>query len=224
MTSCAGIMMSSIIPSLSTLNIYRRGSWQPCIEMILLPILHNAANPPLLQILRIDGKGMINNVIMTMAHDVICGKKARKRCCWYCIIWPHWLTSHQSNYCLYYNGIWHIRVCEDSFGVNSKIAQITQSLSKNFICQKVNSTRNGKPRWLSGRFQSLIWRPGETVQNLESPGLSGRVDNPDYICLHTPLMMLKNAECKTAVHSQFVIYDHPPYQMKGWSRFCLMGA
>ena len=24
----------------------------------------------------------------------------------------------------------------------------------------------------------LIWRPGDTVQNLESPGLSGRVDSP----------------------------------------------
>ena len=46
--------------------------------MILLPILHKAVNPPRLQILRIDGKGMINNVIMTMAHDVICGKKHEK--------------------------------------------------------------------------------------------------------------------------------------------------
>ena len=41
-----------------------------------------------------------------------------------------------------------------------------------FHCQKVESTRNGKLHiWrLSGRFQTLIWRPGETVQNLESPG------------------------------------------------------
>ena len=31
-------------------------------------------------------------------------------------------------------------------------------------------------KWrLSRRFQTLIWRLGETVQNLESPGLSGRV-------------------------------------------------
>ena len=27
------------------------------------------------------------------------------------------------------------------------------------------------------RFQTLIWRPGETVQNRASPGLSGRVDS-----------------------------------------------
>ena len=49
-----------------------------------------------------------------------------------------------------------------------------------FHCQKVESTRNGKLRRLSGRFQTLIWRPGETVQNFESPGLSGRVDMHVY--------------------------------------------
>ena len=47
-----------------------------------------------------------------------------------------------------------------------------------FFCHKVNSTRNGKLWRLSGRFQTVIWRPGKTVQNLESPGLSGRVDSP----------------------------------------------
>ena len=47
-----------------------------------------------------------------------------------------------------------------------------------FFCHKVNSTRNGKLWRLSGRFQTLIWRPGKTVQNLESLGLSGRVDSP----------------------------------------------
>ena len=48
-----------------------------------------------------------------------------------------------------------------------------------FHCQKVETTRNGKLRRLSGRFQTLIWRPGETVQNLVSPRLSGRViDSP----------------------------------------------
>ena len=47
-----------------------------------------------------------------------------------------------------------------------------------FFCHKVNSTRNGKLWRLSGRFQTLIWRPGKTVQNLESPGLFGRVDSP----------------------------------------------
>ena len=47
-----------------------------------------------------------------------------------------------------------------------------------FHHQKVESARNGKLWRLSRRFQTLIWRPGETFQNLESPGLSGRVDRP----------------------------------------------
>ena len=47
-----------------------------------------------------------------------------------------------------------------------------------FYCREVESTRNSKLWRLSGRFQTLIWRPGGTVQNLESPGLSGRVDSP----------------------------------------------
>ena len=68
--------------------------------------------------------------------------------------------------------------CEETFDVNSKKTQTTQSIWKKL---KVHSIRNGKPRWLSVRFQTLIWRPGETVQNLESPGLSGRVDGPETI-------------------------------------------
>ena len=36
---------------------------------------------------------------------------------------------------------------------------------------------------LPGRYQTLIWRPGDTVQKLESPGLSGRVDSTENLCL-----------------------------------------
>ena len=42
---------------------------------------------------------------------------------------------------------------------------------------KVKCTKYCKIWQLSGRFQTLIWRPGETVQNRESPGLSGRNDS-----------------------------------------------
>ena len=38
-----------------------------------------AVNPSCLQILRIDGKGMINDVIMTTAHDNICEKNCTKK-------------------------------------------------------------------------------------------------------------------------------------------------
>ena len=63
---------------------------------------------------------------------------------------------------------WHTGVCEETFDVNSKIAQRSKYLK--FFCQKVESTRNSRLRRLSGRFQTLNWRPGE-----QSPGLSGRV-------------------------------------------------
>ena len=40
-----------------------------------------------------------------------------------------------------------------------------------FYCWEVESTRNSKLWRLSGRFQTLIWRPGDTVQNLpDYPG------------------------------------------------------
>ena len=32
-----------------------------------------------------------------------------------------------------------------------------------------------------GDFRLFIWRLGETVQNLESPGLPGRVDSPGEV-------------------------------------------
>ena len=41
----------------------------------------------------------------------------------------------------------------------------------------LRSRRKSKLRRFSGRFQTLIWRTGDKVQNLESPGLSGRVDS-----------------------------------------------
>ena len=43
------------------------------------PIQCRAVNPPRLQILRIYAIGMINDVIMQMAHDVICGEKTREK-------------------------------------------------------------------------------------------------------------------------------------------------
>ena len=56
-----------------------------------------------------------------------------------------------------------------------------QNISK-FMVGKSKLQLNGKHRLVSGRFHTLIWRPGDTVQNLESPGLSGRVDYTVYMC------------------------------------------
>ena len=68
-----------------------------------------------------------------------------------------------TNHIIAYITMAYIGVCEETFDINSKIAQTTH-------CWKVEPTRNGKLRRLSGR-------PGEKVHNLESPGLSGRVDS-----------------------------------------------
>ena len=55
------------------------------------------------------------------------------------------------------------------FDFNSKIAQTKQNISK-FVVGKSSLQLNGKCRLISGRFHTLIWRPGDTVQTLESPG------------------------------------------------------
>ena len=107
---------------------------------------------------------MIDDVIMHCTWRICTKKKTRET-------WPDWFTSHQSLYCLHYNGI------HRSLWGNVWHSQQNSSNNAKFHCRKVESTRNGKLGRLSGRFQTLIWRPGETVQNLESPGLSGRVDN-----------------------------------------------
>ena len=63
-----------------------------------------AVNPSCLQILRIDGKGMINDLIMTTAHDIICEKKTAQKDVVGIVTFDliNWLTSHQPHYCLYY--------------------------------------------------------------------------------------------------------------------------
>ena len=59
------------------------------------------------------------------------------------------------------------------------VAQTMENVS-NFMVAK-SSLQKYKLLRLSGRYQTLIWRPGYMVQNLESPGLSGRVDSAGYI-------------------------------------------
>ena len=53
-------------------------------------------------------------------------KNSRKGCCWNCNVWPAWFTSHQITLLLILQ--WHTRVCEETFDVNSKIAQTTQNI------------------------------------------------------------------------------------------------
>ena len=74
-----------------------------------------------------------------------------------------------------------------------------------FYCREVESTRNSKLWRLSQSFQTLIWRPGDTVQNLESPGLSGRVDSPDVIHVNILRYLLKK-DARKPVHTQHLKY------------------
>ena len=70
--------------------------------------------------------------------------------------------------------------CQSLWGMshfNSKILHFKQCKKLKFLGQKEESTKNGKLWPLYGRFSTLTWRPGDTVQYLESPGLSGRVDS-----------------------------------------------
>ena len=62
-----------------------------------------------------------------------------------------------------------------------------------FYCHKVESTRNCKLRQLAGRFQTLTWRHGETVQTQESPRLFGRVDSTAFL----PSGLDRNHHCKS---------------------------
>ena len=47
---------------------------------------------------------------------------------------------------------------------------------KSLLVGKSSLQLNSKLWRISGRFHTLIWKPGDTVQNLESPRLSRRVD------------------------------------------------
>ena len=107
---------------------------------------------------------------MHTAHDVIVKKNAEKRCCGNCNIWPNWFTSHQSQYCLYYNGIPEF---VRKFSMLTVISWNNAKYSKKFHCREVHSTRIGKLWRLSGRFQTLIWRPGE-IRRSRSGSATGR--------------------------------------------------
>ena len=106
-------------------------------------------------------------------------QNARERCCWHSNIWPTgWFTPHQSIIKLQR----HTEVYEETFDVNIKIAQTTQN-SWNFNIVGKSSLlkwRKCKLRRSFVRFRTLIWRPRDTFQKLEYPGLFGGVDSTDY--------------------------------------------
>ena len=127
-----------------------------------------AANPRHLQILRVYREGMIDDVIcakktpwIRSSRIFVVTQNAHKRCCWHCNIWPITLLLISKL---------HTGVCEEILNVNIKIIiiQTTKNIW-NFIVGKSSLQEMANFRQLSGRFHTLIWRPGDMVQNLESP-------------------------------------------------------
>ena len=103
---------------------FPRGQKRACHNKV------RAVNPPRLQILRIDGEGMIYDVRMHMAHDIIRKKKRHEKDVVGFVTFDPPIT-------LLLLLQWHTGVCEETFDVNSKIAQTTQSIW-NFIVRKSN--------------------------------------------------------------------------------------
>ena len=169
-----------------------------------------AVNPQHLQILRVDREGMIDDVTMHGTWRYLCKKHSfipiilniifcsdSKRSKQMLLALQHSLTNHILLLVL----TLHTGVCEETFNVNIKtqptfemtnlsqfnssnnivsIVQTTQNIW-NFIVRESSQKEMANFRRLSRRFHTLIWRPGDAVQNLESPGLSGRIDSTALI-------------------------------------------
>ena len=139
-----------------------------------------AVNPQHLQILRVDKEGMIDDVLThgTWCHlcknipwlrssRIFAVMQNAQRCCWHCNIWPITFLLILKL---------HTGVCEETLNVNIKIVQTMQNIW-NFIVGKSSLQEIANFPPLFGRFHTLIWRLGDTVKKLESPGLSRRVES-----------------------------------------------
>ena len=136
--------------------------------------------PPHLQILRIDREGR-DNIWRHTARNMtsFVQKNMWKRFSWSCNIctWLVYFPPIMYNIIITmtYRGFWgNVRCLKLNSSNNAKYLK--------FHWQKVESTRNSELWQLSRRFQTLIWRPGEMVQNRESPGLYRRVDSTAGSC------------------------------------------
>ena len=112
-------------------------------------------NPVHLQILRIDREGIIDDVIMQETWRHFVKKACEKDVVGIVTFVPDWFTYHQSHYCLHYNGILRFWGNVRCWKLNSS----NKAKYLKFHWQRVKSTRHCKLRQLSGRFQTLIWRP-----------------------------------------------------------------
>ena len=99
-----------------------------------------------------------------------------------------------TNHTIAYITIRHTQVYEKMFDVNSKIAQ-TKKYIRNFIVEKSTLQENDTSVIIREISDSkFIWKLGDAVQNLESPGFPGRVDSTDTGALRTSLLWFNSLQ------------------------------
>ena len=129
---------------------------------------YRAVNPPYHQILRIDREGMIDNVIPHDKWRHNYTKNAR----WFQLTYIVQTVHIQPHYCLNYSGIPEFMRKHSMLTV----AQTTQNIW-NFMVGKSSLQEIATLSIIREIYRTLIWRPGDMVQTLKSPGLSARVDS-----------------------------------------------
>ena len=145
---------------------------------------------PRLQILRIDREGVIDDLISHGIWRHLFKKYSLTRSSRICDV---------SHYCVSLGTLqWHYKPYWSLWG-NVQCQQYLKKLKRCKIFKSLRSEirvlrlqLNGKLRWISGRFHALIWRPGDTVQNPESPKLSRRVDSTVFLLNETTRKLLSN--------------------------------
>ena len=120
---------------------------------------------------------------------------------------PDWFFSHQSHNCFYYNGIPEFLRRRSML----KVKLLKQSKILKFHWQKVESTRNSKLRQLSGRFQTLIWRPGEAVQIGSLPDYPTELTSLQYV--HLQWIQLWHGS-----HGPWIVFEN--WKVVGYPETC----
>ena len=147
--------------------------------------------PPGFQILRIDWEGMKDDALThgswchlckeysltLITTNLWCQKMPEKDVVGN--VTSDLIALLPTNHIIAYIRIWHTKVYEKTFNVKSKIAQTMQNIW-NFIVKKSTLQENGTSVIIWEISDSkFIWKLGDAVQNLESPGFPGRVDSTD---------------------------------------------
>ena len=163
-----------------------------CVKEILINLLQGC-QPPRLQILRIDGEGMIDDVIMQGTLRHLWKKKTREKDVVGIVTFDRigLLPTNHIIAWLYYNGIPEFLRKRSMFGSSNNAKYLK------FHLQKVESTRNGKLRRLSERFHSNL----ETRRHGSKSGVSRISRESRQPC------SWNNGYCTRKMRSSVVYYE-----------------